>query len=75
MGTEASPEELREQLRIVEENLADLRRNAADLRQRVGDEEDPADRAGLITAAEEQERLIEPLESRRERLLRRLGQD
>jgi predicted transcriptional regulator len=69
---------LREELRTVEEELTQLRETAADLRRRIGerwdDPTDSAERAGMITIAEEQEALIEELESRREDLLRRLGE-
>ncbi|MDX6339505.1 MAG: hypothetical protein QOG05_6845 [Streptosporangiaceae bacterium] len=70
-----SPEE---ELRILDEELARLRETAAGLRRRIGErEDDPTDRAeysALIEAAEEQEALIEELESRRERLLRQSGE-
>jgi hypothetical protein len=69
-----SPEE---ELRIVDEELARLRETAADLRRRIGerwdDPTDLAERSRLIEAAEEQEALIEELESRRDRLLRQPG--
>jgi hypothetical protein len=68
----------REELRLVEEDLARLREMVADLRQRVGeradDPTDPEERATLIEAAEENEALIARLEVRRERLLRGLGE-
>jgi hypothetical protein len=67
---------LREELRVVEEDLARLRETAAELRHRIGsrddDPTDPEERSLLITTAEEQEALIEVLEQRREDLLRRL---
>jgi hypothetical protein len=67
---------LREELRVVEEDLARLRETAAELRRRIGsrddDPTDPEERSLLITTAEEQEALIEVLEQRREDLLRRL---
>jgi hypothetical protein len=63
---------LREELRVVEEDLARLRETAAELRRRIGsrddDPTDPEERSLLITTAEEQE----VLEQRREDLLRRL---
>jgi hypothetical protein len=69
---------LREELRVVDEELARLRETAADLRRRIGerwdDPTDAAERATLITEAEEQEAFIEVLERRREDLLRRLGE-
>jgi hypothetical protein len=70
---------LREQLQVVEKDLAELRETAAELRRRIGsrddDPTDPEERSLLITTAEEQEALIEVLEQRREDLLRRLRED
>jgi hypothetical protein len=67
---------LREELQRVEEELAQLRETAAALRRRIGeradDPTDSAERAAMITAAEEQEAFIEVLEARREQLLERL---
>jgi hypothetical protein len=69
---------IREELRLVEEDLARLRETAADLRRLIGERAneptDPAERSALIEAAEEQEALAEELEARREELLRRLGE-
>jgi chromosome segregation ATPase len=69
---------LREELQAVEQELAQLRESAAGLRRRIGERwdepTDPAERATLITQAEEQEAFIEELENRREDLLRRLGE-
>jgi hypothetical protein len=69
---------LRDQLRTVEEELAQLRESAADLRRSVGSRSDgaaePEDTAMVIAEAEEQETLIEVLEGRRGALLERLGQ-
>ncbi|MEV7970552.1 hypothetical protein AB0O34_31875 [Sphaerisporangium sp. NPDC088356] len=69
---------LREELRMVEEDLTRLRQTAAELRERVGERADsPTDSAEistLITMAEEQEAFAETLEARREELLRRLGE-
>jgi hypothetical protein len=68
---------LRDQLRTVEEELAQLRESAADLRRSVGSRSDgagePEDTAMVIAEAEEQETLIEVLEGRRGALLDRLG--
>jgi hypothetical protein len=73
-----SPEALREQLRLVDEELAGLRTTAEELRTQVGERSDgpidPAESATVITAAEEQEALIGVLAARREDLLRRLGE-
>jgi hypothetical protein len=72
--TELDP---REQLRIVDEELAGLRRMAEGLRSQVGERADGtsdlSDRASLITAAEEQEALIGVLQARRERLQRQIS--
>jgi F0F1-type ATP synthase membrane subunit b/b' len=69
---------LRQELRDVEQELAQLRESAADLRRRIGERwdepTDSAERATLITTAEEQETFIEVLENRREDLIRRLGE-
>jgi len=69
---------LREELQVVERDLAQLRESAAELRRRIGSREDdptdPAERSMLIATAEEQEAFIEVLEQRREDLLRRLGE-
>jgi hypothetical protein len=68
---------LREELRLVEEDLARVRQTAADLRQRIGERwdapDDEVDQSALITSAEEQEALIEYLEARREALVQQLG--
>ncbi|MCW2878723.1 MAG: hypothetical protein JWQ95_2823 [Sphaerisporangium sp.] len=69
---------LREELRLLEEDLPRLRQTAAELRERVGERADAptdaAEMATLITMAEEQEAFAATLEARREELLRRLGQ-
>jgi bacterioferritin (cytochrome b1) len=69
---------LREELQVVEEDLAQVRESAAELRRRIGsrddDPTDPEERSMLIATAEEQEAFIEVLEQRREDLLRRLGE-
>jgi hypothetical protein len=69
---------LRQELRGVEEELAQLRATAADLRRRIGERDDdptdPAERSLLITTAEEQEAFVAVLEQRREDLIRRLGE-
>jgi F0F1-type ATP synthase membrane subunit b/b' len=68
---------LREELRLVEEELAELRRTAAEIRRRIGDRADaptdPAEVGATIELAEEQEALTAVLEDRREKLLERLG--
>jgi hypothetical protein len=70
-------DELRNQLRDLEEQMAELRRSAAEIRQRVGQgwdaPQDQADVATALTEAEEQEAFLRVLEDRRQRLLERLG--
>jgi hypothetical protein len=77
MNAARPPASLREELRLIEEDLARLRETAANLRQRIGerwdDPTDAAERSALIEEAEEQEALIEVLETRRQELLRKLG--
>ena len=77
MNAARSPAALREELRLIEEDLARLRETAANLRQRIGerwdDPTDAAERSALIEEAEEQAALIEVLETRRQELLRKLG--
>jgi hypothetical protein len=79
MDADDSKAALQEKLRQVEADLAELRRTAAELRQRIGerwdDPIDAADRATMITAAEEQEALAESLEARRSKLLHRLDME
>ncbi len=77
MSTAQPQAAIREELRLVEEDLARIRETAADLRRRIGERADyPTDQAelsALIEEAEEQEFLADELKSRREGLLRRLG--
>lgn len=77
MAADDPKAELRDELRLVEEELAELRQTAAELRSRIGNRDDfPAneeDLSQLITSAEEQEALVAVLERRREALLERLG--
>jgi F0F1-type ATP synthase membrane subunit b/b' len=65
-------EEIREELRLVEEDLAEVRKTAASLRQRIGERADEptdaAERSALIESADEQEALVFQLEARREQL-------
>ena len=55
MDTDSSTEALREELRLVDEELAQLRESAADLRRRIGerwvDPTDPEERAQMLTTA------------------------
>lgn len=77
MNAARPPAALREELRLIEEDLARLRETAANLRQRIGerwdDPTDAAERSALIEEADEQAALIEVLETRRQELLRKLG--
>ena len=77
MSTAQPQAAIREELRLVEEDLARIRETAADLRRRIGERADyptdPAELSALIEEAEEQEFLADGLEARREELLRRLG--
>jgi hypothetical protein len=77
MSTAQPQAAIREELRLVEEDLARIRETAADLRRRIGERADyptdPAELSALIEEAEEQEFLADKLEARREELLRRLG--
>jgi septal ring factor EnvC (AmiA/AmiB activator) len=70
---------LREELRLVEEELAQARRTAAELRRQIGERwdapRDSADLATELTAAEEQEALAAALEARLLHLAERLGED
>ncbi len=71
-----SDAELREELRILDDDVARLRRTAAELRRQIGEEEpgDFADKSASIAAAEEQEALADQLEARRRSLAQRLGE-
>jgi small-conductance mechanosensitive channel len=68
---------LRQELRDLDEQIAELRRSVEDIRRRIGQEWDaPADEVDVATAltgAEEQEAFLRALEERRERLRERLG--
>jgi hypothetical protein len=78
MSTARPEAEIRDELRVVEEDLTELRKTAASLREEVGDatdgSTDPEEHASLIENAEEQESLADQLEERRERLLAELGE-
>jgi hypothetical protein len=68
---------MREQLQLVDEELAGLRAEVDELRAQFGGRAsgpmDLAESAAAITSAEEQEALIEALEERRAGLLRKLA--
>jgi len=78
MVADQSGAELREELRLIEEELAELRNEVTKVRRRLGERADaptdPAEIARILTTAEEQEAFIAQLESRRDGLLERLGQ-
>jgi hypothetical protein len=69
--------DLREELRLVDEEIAELRASAAELRRQVGDRTDgtlePEETASTISSAEELEAIVDSLETRRDGLARRLG--
>ncbi|MFL6052731.1 MAG: hypothetical protein ACJ72W_07435 [Actinoallomurus sp.] len=77
MADERSREDLEEELRIVEEDIASLRPVLGDLRRQVGQREDaPTDveeRSLQIQQLEEQEAILGRIEERRAELRRRLG--
>jgi hypothetical protein len=76
MATPDPRQELLEQLRLVDDELAALERDAKELRRVIGErwEEptDSAERSAEITEAEELEALVETLQLRRRELRRRL---
>jgi ubiquinone biosynthesis protein UbiJ len=69
---------LRDELKDLEEQIAELQRSAREIRQRIGGGWDaPTDQAELaseLTQAEELESFVRALEERRERLLDKLRQ-
>ena len=77
MSPPRTQEEIREELKQLDEDLARLRETAASLRERIGeradDPTDAAEHSTLIENAEEQEFLVDQLGARRERLLAELG--
>ena len=81
-GTDADVDEqqdagLRDELRLVDEELAEARRSADELRERIGDRADfptdAAEQALVVSEAQDQDSLIANLEARRTELLGRLG--
>jgi hypothetical protein len=76
VATEQDEAALREELRLVEEELAGVRRTAAELRAEIGSRSDGAvdaeDIAAIITSAEEQEAVAASLQARRDGLRARL---
>jgi hypothetical protein len=69
--------EIREELRLVEEDLAQVRETAVSLRRRIGERADEptdaAERSALIESADEQDALVFRLEARREQLVAALS--
>ncbi|MEQ7129199.1 hypothetical protein ABN034_32360 [Actinopolymorpha sp. B11F2] len=78
MTSERSETAVRDELRRVEEQQAELRRMAQELRRQVAQRadapRDEVDVATELTAAEEQEALIAKLEDRRQALRTQLGE-
>jgi hypothetical protein len=74
MTTNDEPLALRDELRSVDEELAQLRRGREQLRESADGPTDSAEIAATVTAAEEQDALIATLEARRAGLLRQLGE-
>jgi hypothetical protein len=71
-----SPEEIREELRILEANISGAEKTAAEFRRLIGERSAGADReelGQLITQAQEQEAVLRILAARRERLQKRLA--
>ena len=79
MADDRSREDLEEELRVVEEDIASIRPNLEEMRRRIGDRDegatDAAENAAMIENADEQEALLGRLEERRAVLLRRLGRE
>jgi hypothetical protein len=72
MESDSDRSALQQELRDVEADVAELRDTAKKIRAQIGDRSyeptDASERAALITAAEEQEALVETLEARRDKL-------
>jgi TolA-binding protein len=79
MTHERSTEELEEELRVVEEDIASLRPTLEDLRRQIGQrDEGPTDleeRSLQIQQMEEQEAILGRMEERRADLRGRLGRE
>jgi chromosome segregation ATPase len=83
MTDETTPDRLRQELKDIDEELAELRRLTGDVRSRMGEDsewsegfQEPEDIATEQTGLAETEAVIDTLEQRRERLeeqLRALG--
>ena len=75
MTDETTPDQLRQQLKDIDEQLAELRRVAGDVQSRRGEDSDtsegfqePEDIATELTGLNETEAVIDVLEQRRERI-------
>ncbi|MEV5749407.1 hypothetical protein AB0L00_16445 [Actinoallomurus sp. NPDC052308] len=79
MAEERSREELEEELRVVEDDIASLRPTLKELRRQIGQQEygptDPAEQSVQLQNVEEQEAILGRMEDRRVDLLRRLGKE
>jgi hypothetical protein len=77
MNTTRPESEIRDELRLVEEDLVQVRETADSLRQRIGERADEptdaAERSAMIESAYEQEVLVSQLDARREQLLAELS--
>lgn len=74
--TQQSDRDLREQLRLVDQEIAEMRESVAAVRRQVGDRSDgsvePEETAATISSAEELEAILDTLQTRRDDLARRL---
>ena len=70
MTTSESPDTLREELRALEAQIAELQSNADELRTDLAE---VSDKTAAIEAAEQQEALITSLDVRRRDLMERIG--
>jgi hypothetical protein len=79
MAEESQHEELRQQLRDVEAQIAEVRGSADELRSQLGGQSDGAqdseDVAATLTGIEEYEGVLNALEQRRETVRKQLGED
>jgi hypothetical protein len=69
MTAPESTDDLRAELKSLEDQIAELQRHVDEMR---GDDIDPGDRAAAIGQAEQQETLISQLDVRRRELMERL---
>jgi prefoldin subunit 5 len=80
MTDQTTPDQLRQQLKDIDEQLAELRRVAGDVQSRRGEDSDtseglqePEDVATELTGLNETEAVIDVLEQRRERIEAKLN--